>query len=226
MPASQRTSVAAVALLWLERSLLAGAALLLLWCALFVADLAIAQQRARLLMPAVAAPSAGAPEPGLVLPGLEPDAPALPRGAMDIGAVVGTLSIPQVGLSAAVLHGSDATTLRRGPGHLEQTAYPGEAGNTVIAGHRDTFFWPLRHVQVGDDVFVDGPNGRAHYQVVSLTVVGPREVSVLAPTVEPTLTLITCYPFWVLGNAPDRFIVRARLVTAPATSARAPGRPS
>ncbi|MGE0445109.1 MAG: class D sortase [Vicinamibacterales bacterium] len=217
MPASQRNSVASAALLWLERSLLAGAALSLLWCALFVADLVIAQRRARLLMPAVTAPTAEAREPALVLPALEDaDAPAPPDAPMEIGAVVGTLSIPQIGLSAAVLHGSDATTLRRGPGHLEQTAYPGEAGNAVIAGHRDTFFWPLRHIEVGDDVFVDGPHGRAHYQVVSLTVVGPREVGVLAPTVEPTLTLITCYPFWVLGNAPDRFIVRATLVTAPA----------
>jgi LPXTG-site transpeptidase (sortase) family protein len=122
------------------------------------------------------------------------------------------LAIPRIGLSAAVLHGSDASTLRRGPGHLENTAHPGQNGNAVIAGHRDIFFRPLRNIRIGDDVFLDASSGRFHYQVTSLRVVSPRDLSVLAPTDEATLTLITCYPFWVLGHAPDRFIVRARRV--------------
>ncbi|MBI4266611.1 MAG: class D sortase [Acidobacteria bacterium] len=115
-------------------------------------------------------------------------------------------------LSAVVLHGSDAQTLRRAPGHLENTALPGESGNVVIAGHRDSFFWPLRNVQLGDDIFLETADRRFHYRVTSVRVVSPRDVHVLAPTDTPMLTLITCYPFWVFGNAPDRFVVRAAAV--------------
>lgn len=139
------------------------------------------------------------------------------------GAAVGEIVIPRINLSAVVLHGSDARTLRRGPGHIETTAFPGQPGNAAIAGHRDTFFRPLRDIQRGDDIFVQTPAGRFHYRVVSTQVVAPQDLSVLEPTREPTLTLITCYPFWVFGSAPDRFIVRAVQVTSDAgESAPAP----
>jgi LPXTG-site transpeptidase (sortase) family protein len=143
------------------------------------------------------------------------------------GEAIADLSIPRVQLSAVVLHGSDAQTLRRGPGHLENTALPGESGNVVIAGHRDTFFWPLRDVQVGDDIFVGTPEGSFHYRVTSLRVVNPHDTTVLKPTDDPVLTLITCYPFWVLGHAPDRFVVRAaRVFDTTATTAFAMGTPA
>ncbi|HLG57512.1 MAG TPA: class D sortase [Vicinamibacterales bacterium] len=125
------------------------------------------------------------------------------------GDAIAGLSIPRVDLSAVVLQGSDAQTLRRGPGHLEHTALPGETGNVVIAGHRDSFFWPLQHVEVGDDIFVDTRQARVHYRVTSLRVVNSHDVSVLESSDDAVLTLITCYPFSVLGHAPDRFIVRA-----------------
>jgi hypothetical protein len=96
----------------------------------------------------------------------------------------------------------------------------------VIAGHRDSFFRPLRHVQHGDDVFVDTPERRFHYQVTSLRVVNPHDLSVLEPTDDATLTLITCYPFWVLGNAPDRFVVRATRVVDSIATAFEPDTPS
>ena len=131
---------------------------------------------------------------------------------------MGTLSIPRVDLSAVVLHGSDPQTLRRGPGHLEDTALPGESGNVVIAGHRDSFFWPLRNIQLGDDIFIDTPEGQFRYRVASVRVVNLRDVSVLGATDEPVLTLITCYPFWVFGNAPDRFVVRASIVSSSAVA--------
>ena len=89
---------------------------------------------------------------------------------------------------------------------------PGETGNAVIAGHRDTFFRPLRNVRLGDEIFVDTPQGRVEYRVTSLRVVHPRDLSVLEPTDDEVLTLITCYPFTLLGRAPDRFIVRAARV--------------
>jgi LPXTG-site transpeptidase (sortase) family protein len=80
---------------------------------------------------------------------------------------------------------------------------------TVIAGHRDSFFRPLRNVKVGDEILLDTPRRRLYYRVPSLGVVKSNELSVLNATADPTLTLITCYPFWVLGQAPDRFVVRA-----------------
>jgi LPXTG-site transpeptidase (sortase) family protein len=128
------------------------------------------------------------------------------------GTAIAMLSIPRVHLSAAVLHGSDDQTLRRGPGHLENTAFPGESGNAVIAGHRDSYFRPLRNITIGDDIFLDTPEGQFHYRVTSTGVVTSRDVSVLAETSETVLTLITCFPFSLLGNAPDRFIVRAAAV--------------
>jgi sortase A len=180
-----------------------------MWCAVLVADSAVAQWNARRLLAAISIPD---------LPALPP-VPAATTGVLPrdppprIGAPIAALSIPRVHLSAVVLHGSDAQTLHRGPGHLEHTALPGESGNAVIAGHRDSFFWPLRNVQLGDDVFVDTPAKRVHYQVTLLRVVDPQNVSVLEPTGDATLTLITCYPFWVVGPAPDRLVVRATRVT-------------
>ena len=91
---------------------------------------------------------------------------------------------------------------------------PGETGNAVIAGHRDTFFRPLRNVRLGDEIFVDTPQGHIEYRVTSLRVVHPRDLSVLDPTDDEVLTLITCYPFTLLGSAPDRFIVRAARIAA------------
>jgi sortase A len=192
---------------------IAGAAMLA-WSAAVMADAAIAQRAARLSLenssPAAPAPAEGPAESNETLA----RAPALLRGD-----AIASLSIPRVDLSAVVLHGSDARTLRRGPGHLESSALPGEAGNVVIAGHRDSFFRPLRDVRLGDSIFVGTPRARFHYRVTSLDVVHPNDLSVLESTEQATLTLITCYPFWVLGHAPDRFVVRATRVGEPAAPA-------
>ena len=139
-----------------------------------------------------------------------------PTSTPGIGSAIAVLEIPRVDLSSVVLQGSDDRTLRRGPGHLENTPLPGEPGNVVIAGHRDTFFRALRDVRPGDDIFVDAPPGRVHYRVTSTRVVNAYDLSVLGPTSDAVLSLITCYPFWVLGPAPDRFVVRAERVNAPA----------
>ena len=207
---SQSTSRPAGLLPWLERLLVLAGVAALIWCAALVADAVIAQRTARSALQAAIPEDTPVPAPSL-------DGVALaPRGSgVSTGSAIALLSIPRIELSAAVLHGSDAKTLRRGPGHLENTALPGEPGNMVIAGHRDSFFRPLRNIRLGDDIYVDTPEERFHYQVASLDVVNPRDVSVLAPTNDATLTLITCYPFWVLGQAPDRFIVRATRVGAP-----------
>jgi sortase A len=202
--------------LWAERLLVMCGVATLVWCAAFVTDAVIAQRGARGSLEAASIAER---------PLLPPDMGVAREVAPRDGSAIAALSIPRVELSAVVLQGSDAQTLRRGPGHLENTAFPGDSGNVVIAGHRDTFFWPLRNIRRGDDIFLDTPVGQFHYRVTSLHVVNPHDVSVLAPTNEATLTLITCYPFWVLGNAPDRFIVRAAAVVdgaAAVASAQAP----
>jgi LPXTG-site transpeptidase (sortase) family protein len=177
-----------------------------------MADGYVAQRLARQSLETIT--SVAPPEPPFISAGttIQTAPPIIGRGA-----AIAALSIPRVELSAVVLHGSDEQTLRRGPGHLEGTAMPGHVGNVVIAGHRDSFFRPLRKIRLGDDLFLDTPHGRLQYRVTWLRVVQPRDLSVIAPTDEEVLTLITCYPFWLLGNAPDRFVVRAtRVGGAPA----------
>lgn len=118
---------------------------------------------------------------------------------------------PSVHLRATVLEGSDGGTLARAAGHIENTALPGENGNIGIAGHRDTVFRPLRRIKVGDELKLRTSNRTYTYRVSRTSIVDPHEVHVLAPTGEPTLTLVTCYPFTFIGKAPRRFIVQAKL---------------
>jgi sortase A len=201
--AERRASV----LRWAEALFVSGGIAMLAWCAVVVTDAYVSQRIARQSLEAILHVAAPAPLP-------RPASAAVQnaRAVVRRGAAIAALTIPRVDLSAVVLHGSDEQTLRRGPGHVEGTAVPGQTGNVVIAGHRDSFFRPLRHVRVGDDLFLDTPHGRFQYRVTSLQVVHPRDLRVLAPTDEEVLTLITCYPFWLLGNAPDRFVVRAARV--------------
>jgi len=125
------------------------------------------------------------------------------------GGLIGRVEIPKLHLSVVVFQGADSSVLGHGVGHVEGTALPGQPGNVVLAAHRDTFFRGLRNIQKGDMVMVTTESGPRSYEVDSTEVVKPTEVSVLAPTVKPTLTLITCYPFYYVGHAPKRFIVRA-----------------
>lgn len=137
---------------------------------------------------------------------------ALPSHALPEGAVqdlVGRLEIPRIGLDVMVLNGVDTATLRRSAGLVPDTARPGKAGNVAIAAHRDTYFRPLRHIKEGDFIQITTLNGRYYYRVQWTAVVGPGDTSVLGPTGKPSLTLITCYPFYYVGEAPQRFIVRA-----------------
>jgi sortase A len=127
------------------------------------------------------------------------------------GEVVGRLEIPRLSLSTVVFEGADADVLERGAGHLPGSALPGDRGNSVLAGHRDTFFRSLRGIRVGDIVRIHRPQKDSAYVVKSARIVEPDEVDVLKPTPEPALTLITCYPFRFIGPAPERFVVRAVL---------------
>ena len=125
---------------------------------------------------------------------------------------VGMIEIPSVGLATRVLEGSNASTLRLAVGHIPGTALPGPSGNVGLAGHRDTFFSPLRKIKVGDDIRLTTVAGTFKYRVISLRVVLPDAIEVLNDTQLPTLTLVTCYPFDFIGTAPQRLIVHAEMV--------------
>ena len=137
------------------------------------------------------------------------------------GQPVARLEIPRIGLSALVLEGDDARTLRLGAGHIPGTSMPGEPGNIGIAGHRDTFFRRLRNIRNDDTITVRTPAQSYNYRVEKLSVVTPDQIGVLGASAENVLTLVTCYPFHYVGAAPERFIVRARQIEVSGHSARA-----
>ena len=147
------------------------------------------------------------------------------RGALP--EALARLDVPDAGLSVMVLEGTDPWTLNRAVGRIEGTARPGEDGNIGIAGHRDGFFRGLRHLEIGDALMLTTLEGVAYYEVVELSVVSPVDVEVLGPTAEPALTLVTCYPFYYVGDAPERFVVRSRRTRVEPWSERpAPGQPA
>ncbi len=125
------------------------------------------------------------------------------------GDILGRLDIPRIGLSVAVLQGTNSRTLSLGAGHIEGTALPGAIGNIAIAGHRDTFFRALKDVRGQDEIQLQTSTGLFRYHVDWVKVVEPENVSVLAASTEAEITLVTCYPFYFVGAAPNRFIVRA-----------------
>jgi sortase A len=132
------------------------------------------------------------------------------KSAVKTGDVLGRVDIPRLGISVAVLEGTGSRMLRLGAGHIEGTALPGEAGNIGIAGHRDTFFRGLKDIRMNDEIQLQTATGLFHYEVDWLEVVEPDDTTVLEPsTPQSTLTLVTCYPFYFVGSAPKRFVVRA-----------------
>jgi sortase A len=126
-----------------------------------------------------------------------------------IGEIIGEIEIPTVAIKAVILHGDSPEVLRRGVGHLPETPMPGEWGNVALAGHRDTFFRPLRQIRPGDVITVRTIRGAFQYRVESSRVVSPTDIGVLEASGRRELTLVTCFPFHYVGAAPNRFIVRA-----------------
>jgi sortase A len=131
------------------------------------------------------------------------------------GEVIGEMDVPRLGIEAMVVQGDSSKLLRRAVGHMPETPLPWESGNVALAGHRDSFFRPLRNVRAGDAITLKTVNGDYHYEVESTEVVPPSDMHVLDPTTGRALTLITCFPFYYVGSAPDRFVVRAREVGSP-----------
>lgn len=139
------------------------------------------------------------------------ESPVQPDAVMAVaaGGVVGRIAIPRLELSLVVVEGVSRADLRRAVGHIPGTSLPGRPGNVGIAGHRDTFFRPLRDIRIHDAITLTTLGGEYSYRVVSTRIVQPAAVEVLAPDGNQILTLVTCYPFNFVGAAPLRFIVRA-----------------
>jgi len=135
----------------------------------------------------------------------------------DARGFLGVLEVPRLGFSTVIFEGVEERTLRRAVGHIPGTAYPGGRGNVGIAGHRDRFFRPLRELRSDDLILLHTPHAYYAYNVDSFRVVSPEETTILEGSGKRQLTLVTCYPFFYLGPAPERFVVFARQVKAPTT---------
>ena len=145
---------------------------------------------------------------------LRPVAPPGP-GADSTNGLLGRMEIPRLGMTMVVAEGTDETTLRRAGGHIRGTALAGQPGNVGIAGHRDTLFRPLRNIRQNDVILLTTLQGEYRYRVITTEIVSPSDVSVLSSDDHEVLTLVTCYPFYFVGSAPQRFIVRATSLAAP-----------
>ena len=128
------------------------------------------------------------------------------------GDVIGEIQVPRLRLNAIVIQGDSPASLRRAVGHVSKSALPGEWGNVALAGHRDTFFHPLRDIRLGDEIMFKTRERSFAYRVESIEVVAPTDMRVLESSTGHDLTLLTCFPFHYVGPAPKRLIVRAREV--------------
>ena len=178
-------------------------------------------EEARLALAAqVEPPSRGQHRSGVIgsLAGIpEPDRSLWAQGRIEryeqslrreLGPLEAVLRIPSIGLTVPVYGETSELNLNRGVARIEGTARTGAPGNLGIAGHRDGYFRGLKDVSVGDRLEVQTLSGSVHYGISELMVVEPTDVYVLEPTDERTITLVTCYPFYFVGPAPRRFIVR------------------
>ena len=131
--------------------------------------------------------------------------------AAQLGPPVALLRIPKIRLEVPVLEGTDDLTMDRAVGLIVGTARPGEDGNIGISGHRDGFFRGLKDIREGDGIELVTATGTDTYTIDHIVIVKPADVSVLAPRPRPSITLVTCYPFYYVGSAPQRYIVQASM---------------
>jgi len=182
----------------LSRLLIAGGALALAWVAVQMATAAWFQHQTEAALESLRNAPAAESRP-------TPD-------TLRVGEPIGTLEIARLGLSGVVVEGDSDAVLDRAIGHLPDTPLPWHEGNSALAAHRDAIFRPLKGVRLGDVLRLKTPHGDFDYRVRDTLIVKPNEVWVLDPTPVTTLTLISCWPFNYIGNAPERFIVRAERI--------------
>jgi LPXTG-site transpeptidase (sortase) family protein len=135
---------------------------------------------------------------------------------VDTAPPLGILTIEKLNINVPIYNGTDEFILDRGAGRIKGMAKMDEDGNLGISGHRDGFFRGLKDIQVGDDIEIQTTRGVETYAVSSITIIPKEDVSVLAPTTEKMLTIVTCYPFYFVGHAPKRWIVKANVKHSPA----------
>jgi sortase A len=181
---------------WSRNVLFTAAAGLLGYCGFVLADTWMYQRQASQLFDRARLQVAAIPSPG----------------TDSTSGLLGRMEIPRLGVSVVVAEGTAEATLRRAGGHIPGTSLPGQRGNVGIAGHRDTLFRPLRNIRQNDVITLTTLAGEYRYRVTSTEVVNPADVTVLQSDGHEILTLVTCYPFYFVGPAPDRFIVRAARV--------------
>jgi sortase A len=183
---------------WSQRLLLSGAFLALAYCGFVVLDSWMFQR--------------GELREFTRIVNVEPPVVLRDSGPPVSNALIGRIEVRRLGLSAMVVEGTTTMALRRAAGHITSTGMPGVPGNVAIAAHRDTFFRPLRNIRKNDIITLTTVGAEYRYRVVSTKVVDPEDVSVLNPSDNEILTLVTCYPFFFVGSAPERFVVRAERI--------------
>jgi len=189
---------------WSQFALFANAAVMLGYCVFVLVDIRVFQDREnRNLQRSL--DEQRAPLQARLRP------PEIPPASATNG-LIGRIEIARLNLSVMVIEGDDEKVLRRAAGHITGTALPGQNGNVAITAHRDTFFRPLRNIQLDDVITFTTLQGKYRYRVVFTKIVSPQDVAVLDPTGGEILTLVTCHPFYFVGAAPNRFIVRAERV--------------
>ncbi len=182
---------------WSQRALLVIAVSMLAWCGYVLVDMWSFQRTEQRQFEAQRVDR-------IAIPG------AIPPPAW--GGLIGRIDIPRLDISVVIIEGTGSTTLRRAVGHIRGTALPGHRGNIGISGHRDTFFRPLRNIRKDDVITLTTLEGEYRYRVVSTKIVTPSDVAVLDSDGREILTLVTCHPFYFVGAAADRFIVRAERI--------------
>src|SRR5688572_20817924 len=197
-----RADLSPVWRLWLQRALIAVGVVCLVYFSVATVHTWRYQRAAKSEIERMTAIERSAPAAAV-------ERPPSPK-PLATGDLIGRVEIPRLGLSAAVAEGDDDKTLGKAVGHLPDTPLPWHRrGNVALAAHRDGLFRNLGGIRLNDDIRVVTARGEYHYRVTKTHIVDPDDVWVIAPTDTPTMTLITCYPFSFVGNAPRRFIVKA-----------------
>jgi sortase A len=201
---------------WIERALLViGILCLGVWAYAWIDARYVQYEENKLLDEATAA----AAETDALASFHEQEADAAPKKRQEPkpeGSLVGRVEIPRVGVSGIVLEGVEKKTLRRGVGRIPGTSLPEDGGNVGLAAHRDSFFRGLKDIRKNDIITLKTLESTYYYRVDWTEIVLPEDTHVLEDTGVPELTLVTCYPFYYVGSAPKRFVVRAERIDEPA----------
>lgn len=202
---------------WLERALLIiGILCLGVWAYAWVDSKVYQYQENKLLDQAASQATARAAAETDALASFQEQDASKPRQPKEEGELVGRVEIPRIGVSGIVLEGVEKKTLRRGIGRIPGTALPEDAGNVGLAAHRDSFFRGLKDIRKNDIITLKTLESTYYYRVDWTRIVLPEDTHVLEDTGAPELTLVTCYPFYYVGSAPKRFVVRAERIGEPA----------